>query len=305
MSSSSLKTHFCWLQISKGQEIYFLNFSVLNKINHRLLFTSTQILSSHKFSFDTVNSDAPQKEKLKMFGVQINYLKYLSAKAWLQFNLFRLFKSQITRCELSKIWVACSCRLFPWGNGSEKEGSSERWFLPNLCRTGAGSGPRIHPTASSSVELDRDSGSLRGFLCAPFPYRSTGCPRRGYLYKICFEIWKRIPREEFCPCLEIRVLGNCKVCTKNECSSLDSMSKSVLADPVTPQGFRAWTEWAVTVPVPDHAVVPLSYLGSLYQGCHYPHFLPGKRCGTESFPSCCHQQAETDNSQATINCRTQ
>lgn len=58
------------------------------------------------------------------------------------------------------------------------------------------------------------------------------------------------------------------------------------------------------MPVPDHVVVPLSYLGSLYQGCHCPHFLPGKRCGTENFPSCCHQQSVEDNMQTAISCRT-
>lgn len=41
MFSSFLKTYFCWLKISKGQEIDFLNFSVLNKMNNTFVHKHT------------------------------------------------------------------------------------------------------------------------------------------------------------------------------------------------------------------------------------------------------------------------
>lgn len=129
MLSSSLKTFFCWLQISKGQEIYFLNFSVLNKMHNRKTSVHKHANSQLAQVFIwRCELRCPQKEKLNNVWCINQSFKYLFAKPWLQVNLFRSFKSQITRCELSKICIACSCSLFPWRNGSEKEGSSERRF---------------------------------------------------------------------------------------------------------------------------------------------------------------------------------
>lgn len=58
---------------------------------------------------------------------------------------------------MSKTWIDCSCRLFPWGNGSEKEGSSERWFARSLQNR-----DQLWPQDSHNIELIyRDEQDLR------------------------------------------------------------------------------------------------------------------------------------------------
>lgn len=141
---------------------------------------------------------------------------------------------------MSKICIACSCSLFLWGNGSEKEGSSERRFAKSLQNR-----DWLWPKDPHKNELICRAGQgLRGpygFSCLlPFLTGQQVAPEKD----ICTKYVLRYRKEllERSTCLEIRVLGHCTVCTKNECSGLDSMSKSVFADPITSQQCRARTE---------------------------------------------------------------
>lgn len=139
---------------------------------------------------------------------------------------------------MSKTWIGCSCRLFPSGKGSEKEGSSERWFAGSLQN-----GDQLWPQDPHNIELIcRDGQDLRGHYevscLLPFHIALSQevAPEEVICTKYFLRHRKNAPREDS-SCLEIRVLGYYTTCQKNEYTSLDS--RSVLADQITSQWFRA------------------------------------------------------------------
>ena len=136
------------------------------------------------------------------------------------------------RCELSKICIVpadCS----PGEMGLRKR-EALRGGLPDLCRAGTVLAPGS-TTVSSSVELDWDSGiPMRSPVCS-FSLQVNRLPQKRIFVQNFFLRYRKELLERI-PCLEIRMLGHCTFCTKNECSSLDSVSQSVLADPITSRG---------------------------------------------------------------------
>lgn len=134
------------------------------------------------------------------------------------------------RCELSKICIVpadCS----PGGMGLRKR-EALRGDLPDLCRAGTGSGPRIH----NSELICRAGLGLRDPHEISYVFLFLTGQQVAPEEDICTKYVLRYRLLERIPCLEIRVLGHCTFCTKNECSSLDSVSQSVLADPITSRG---------------------------------------------------------------------
>lgn len=194
-----------------------------------------------------------------MFGVEMNSLEIFLCKTLVPVQLFRSFKPQITGCELSKTWVGCSCRLFPWGNRSEKEGSSERWFARSLQNR-----DQLWPQVPHNTELicrDGQDPRVHNEVSCLLPFLTALSQEVAPEEDICTKYFLRHRKELLERSLPAWKLGSLATTQFAQKISIlawtQYLSKSVLADQLTSQWFRAWTEWAVPVSVPDHVAVPL------------------------------------------------